>query len=170
VMFRRGCGRYVQGGHTQRLVIDGEIGRLAVKFNHDDRKPLGRWLEAQMKYARLEAEGVASLSRGELRAIDRLRRTAWAAPFAVFVHVLLAKGCLFEGWRGWFYALQRTLFEILFCLARLEREQSRAPANRTAASSECDFGQIAATVIPAKAGIQGQPDVPMAPGSPLSRG
>ena len=125
VLFRRGCGRYAQFGHTQRLIIDGEIGRLAVKLDHDDRKPLGRWLEAQAKYARLEAEFVAG-GGGELRRIDRLRKTGWLAPIVVLLHVLLVKRCLLEGWRGWFYALQRTLFEILFCLAWLEREQMRA--------------------------------------------
>jgi glycosyltransferase involved in cell wall biosynthesis len=129
VLFRRGRGRYAQFGHTQRLVIDGEIGRLAVKLDHDDRKPLGRWLEAQAKYAGLEAEFVAQ-GRGELRAIDRLRKTGWLAPIVVLLHVLLVKHCLLEGWRGWYYALQRTLFEILFCLAWLEREQMQAPAAR----------------------------------------
>jgi glycosyltransferase involved in cell wall biosynthesis len=126
VLFRRGRGRYAQFGHTQRLVIDGEIGRLAVKFDHDDRKPLGRWLEAQAKYAGLEAEFVAH-RRGDLRAIDRLRKTGWLAPIVVLLHVLLVKRCLLEGWRGWYYALQRTLFEILFCLAWLERGWMRAP-------------------------------------------
>jgi glycosyltransferase involved in cell wall biosynthesis len=126
VLFRRGCGRYEQFGHTQRLVIDGEIGRLAVKLDHDDRKPLGRWLEAQAKYAGLEAEFVAR-GRGELRAIDRLRKTGWLAPIVVLLHVLLVKRCLLEGWRGWYYALQRALFEILFCLAWLERGLMRAP-------------------------------------------
>lgn len=126
VLFRRGRGRYAQFGHTQRLVLDGDIGRLVVKLDHDDRKPLGRWIEAQAKYARLEAEFIAS-RRSELRPIDRLRKTGWLAPIIVLLHVLLIKRCLFEGWRGWFYALQRTLFEILFCLAWLEREQIRAP-------------------------------------------
>jgi glycosyltransferase involved in cell wall biosynthesis len=126
VLFRRGRGRYAQFGHTQRVVIDGEIGRLALKLDHDDRKPLGRWLETQAKYAGLEAEFVAH-SRGEPRAIDRLRKTGWLAPIVVLLHVLLVKRCLLEGWRGWYYALQRTLFEILFCLAWLERGRLRAP-------------------------------------------
>jgi glycosyltransferase involved in cell wall biosynthesis len=132
VLFRRGRGRYAQFGHTQRLVLDGEVGRLAVKLDHDDRKPLARWIEAQAKYARLEAEFVASRT-GELRRIDRLRKTGWLAPIVVLLHVLFIKRCLLEGWRGWFYALQRLLFEILFCLAWLEREQMGAtPKNASA--------------------------------------
>jgi hypothetical protein len=127
VLFRRGRGRFEQCGHTQRLKLDGEIGRLRVKFDHDDRKPLWRWLEAQMRYARLEAEFVATRRGADLRMLDRLRRTGWLAPFVVLFHVLILKGLLFEGWRGWFYALQRMLFEILFCLAWIERRPRFAP-------------------------------------------
>jgi len=141
VLFRRGRGRYAQFGHTQRLVIDGEIGRLTVKLDHDDRKPLGRWLEAQAKYAGLEADFVAR-GRGELRAIDRLRKTGWLAPIVVLLHVLLVKRCLLEGRRGWCYALQRTLFEILFCLAWLERGWMRAPAARAASSDRSEFAPL----------------------------
>jgi len=142
VLFRRGCGRYAQFGHTQRLLIDGEIGRLAVKLDHDDRKPLGRWLAAQAKYAGLEAEFVAR-GRGELRPIDRLRKTGWLAPIVVLLHVLLVKRCLFEGWRGWFYALQRTLFEILFCLAWLEHGQMRTPAEPDGSADRSEFAPSA---------------------------
>jgi hypothetical protein len=43
--------------------------------------------------------------------------------------VLIVKRCLFEGWPGWFYALQRAAFEILFCLVWLERRQTRREAD-----------------------------------------
>jgi glycosyltransferase involved in cell wall biosynthesis len=124
VLFRRARGRFAQCGHTQRLGVEGEIGALAVKFDHDDRKPLSRWLEAQMRYARLEAEFVAAQRSSDLRAMDRLRRTGVLSPFAVLTHTLFVKGLVLEGWRGWFYAWQRTLFEILFCLAWIERRHS----------------------------------------------
>jgi glycosyltransferase involved in cell wall biosynthesis len=146
VLFRRGYGRYAQFGHTQRLILDGEIGRLAVKLDHDDRKPLARWIEAQAKYARLEAEFVAS-DHGELRPIDRLRKTGWLAPIVVLLNVLLVKRCLLEGWRGWFYALQRLLFEILFCLAWLERKQIR-DAIKNASAGPFDFAPSALERLP----------------------
>jgi hypothetical protein len=45
----------------------------------------------------------------------------WPAAPAAFVSTLLAKGCLFDGWPGWFYALQRTYAELLLSLELLDR-------------------------------------------------
>jgi len=42
------------------------------------------------------------------------------APFVVLGYTLLAKGLIFEGWRGWYYVLQRTLAEIFLSLRLLE--------------------------------------------------
>ena len=62
VLFKRTTCRYVQDGHTQLLNAQGAVGRLSAKIDHDDRKPLSRWLASQEKYARLEAEKLASKS------------------------------------------------------------------------------------------------------------
>ncbi|MFZ9620909.1 MAG: glycosyltransferase, partial [Prochlorococcaceae cyanobacterium] len=45
-LFRPACGHYCDDGHTQRLVIEGRLGRLRQPIHHDDRKPLDRWLTA----------------------------------------------------------------------------------------------------------------------------
>lgn len=121
VLYRRMQGHYVQTGHTQRLVLGGEIVDLTARIYHDDRKPLGRWLAAQQRYARLEADHLMALPRGELRRTDRLRLTGWMAPILVFFYALLWKRCLFDGWPGWFYVLQRTLAETMITLEILER-------------------------------------------------
>jgi glycosyltransferase involved in cell wall biosynthesis len=123
-LFRRGAGRYVQDGHTQRLLIDGAVRDLDGVIYHDDRKPLGRWFASQAKYAALEAEHLLSSDRAALSRADRVRLMAWPAPILVFLYVLVAKGCLFDGRPGWFYALQRLLAEILLAL---ELSQRRFP-------------------------------------------
>jgi hypothetical protein len=46
---------------------------------------------------------------------------AWPAPVAVFFYVLLLRRCLFDGWPGWFYALQRLLAECLIALELIDR-------------------------------------------------
>jgi hypothetical protein len=40
--------------------------------------------------------------------------------------VLIVKGCLLDGWPGWFYALQRLLAETMIALAVLERRLNAA--------------------------------------------
>jgi glycosyltransferase involved in cell wall biosynthesis len=125
LLFRRDRCRYVQDGHTQRLEVKGVVGRLQTRVDHDDRKPLSRWLLAQDKYAVLEVDKLLAADPAMLGWPDRLRRTGWAALPAVLVYTLLIKGVLWDGWRGWYYALQRLLAEMLLALRLLERRLNR---------------------------------------------
>ena len=133
ILFRRSKAHYVQEGHTQRVVIDGPVGELVGRVDHDDRKPLSRWLESQRKYARLEAEYLLSKPRQTLRGVDRLRLSGWAAPLIVPVYTLLAKRCIFDGVSGWLYVLQRTVAELMISLEildqRLRERQGLADGN-----------------------------------------
>ncbi len=122
VLFRKVRCCYVQDGHTQMLSIPGVTGRLHSLIDHDDRKPLSRWLASQSAYARLEAEKLLSADPSSLRLQDRLRLTRWAAIPACFLYTLLVKGMLWDGWRGWYYTLQRTLAEMVLALHLIERK------------------------------------------------
>lgn len=116
VLCRRSMVRYEQRGHTQRTVVTGTIGRLSARIFHDDRKPPALWFAAQQRYARLEAQYLLEGADEGLDFMDRIRRSGWAAPGLVFFYTLIAKGCIFEGWRGWFYVLQRTFAELLIAI------------------------------------------------------
>lgn len=120
-LYRRERARYVQAGHTQRVLIDGQVEPLANRIDHDDRKPLTRWLASQQTYARLEAEHLLSKPVHELRRNDRIRLLAWPAPIMVFAYTLIAKRCIFDGWPGWYYVLQRTLAETMIALEIVDR-------------------------------------------------
>jgi hypothetical protein len=74
---------------------------------HDDRKPLARWLLSQSRYAREEAIYLLARRPGTLRKTERIRLMGWPAPIAIFFYTLFVNGCIFDGWRGWCYALQR---------------------------------------------------------------
>jgi glycosyltransferase involved in cell wall biosynthesis len=120
VLFRRERCHYENDGHTQRLRVPGKRGELASVIDHDDRKPLSRWFQSQISYTNLEAEKLLS-AEGSLSFVDRLRRGGVFAPPAVFFYTLIVKGTILDGWRGWFYTLQRTTAEIMLALAILER-------------------------------------------------
>ena len=45
----------------------------------------------------------------------------WPAPIGALLYTLLIKGCLLDGWVGWYYALQRTIAEAMIALELLER-------------------------------------------------
>jgi hypothetical protein len=120
-LYRREGARYVQHGHTQRAVVRGGIERLRGRIDHDDRKPLSRWLSAQQNYARLEADYLLAKPRRELRRTDRLRLMGWPSPMLTFLYTLIGKGCIFDGWAGWSYVLQRTLAETVLALEIVDR-------------------------------------------------
>jgi len=121
ILFRKSRARYVQDGHAHRLVVDGPTQLLHGHALHDDRKPLSRFLESQRHYARQEARKLIEQSPEPLSLADRLRRAIWPAAPAAFFYTLVVKGCLFDGWPGWCYALQRTYAELLLSLELLDR-------------------------------------------------
>ena len=121
VLFDRTRCHYVPDGHTQLLSINGKTGSLRSRIDHDDRKPLPRWLESQRKYALLEAEKLLATDNPGGIA-DRLRRMIWPAAPAAFLYTLFLKGVIFDGWPGWFYVLQRTYAELVLSLILLERK------------------------------------------------
>jgi glycosyltransferase involved in cell wall biosynthesis len=129
ILCRRGNARYEQDGHTQRVAVTGAAA-LRSKVLHDDRKPLSRWIDSQKRYAQLEAEYLLAADKAGLGFMDRIRRWGWPAPIVVFFYTLIAKGCAFDGWRGWFYVLQRTFAEIMLALEVVDRRLTRTGAPR----------------------------------------
>lgn len=115
-LFRREAAYYVDDGHTQDLVLSGICHRLHHPLLHDDRKPLKRWLWAQQRYLALEVIKLRCTPPHQLSLADRLRRHHVVAPIAVLFLCLIWHRGILDGWRGWFYAFQRTYVEILLSL------------------------------------------------------
>lgn len=124
VLFRRSGARYVQNGHTQRLVTQGQARTLDGRVLHDDRKPLAAWLAAQDRYARLECRLLRSTSWGELGWRDRLRRAAFITPWLVPLYCLTVGRGLLDGRRGLYYAMQRGIAEAILSARLLQASLS----------------------------------------------
>jgi glycosyltransferase involved in cell wall biosynthesis len=121
VLFRRALGVYVQDGHTQRLKVAGVVRNLRAPIRHDDRKPLSAWLASQARYAGLEAEKLGANDGAALGWPDKLRQLVVIAPVATLVYCLFWKGTLLDGWAGLFYALQRSVAELVISLELVRR-------------------------------------------------
>jgi glycosyltransferase involved in cell wall biosynthesis len=131
VLYRREAASYVQNGHTQRVVIDGPVEPLRARFLHDDRKPLSRWLNSQIRYAELEGERI--LKREALDFRDRLRLCLVLAPVAIFFYCLIIRGGIFDGWPGFYYAFQRTLAELMLSLYLIDSRCTLSASTRITA-------------------------------------
>ena len=120
LIFRRTCGRYADDGHTESLIWKGNAQHLHHCVNHDDRKPLSRWLSSQDRYAKLEADKLTRTPASALGLNDRIRKTILLGPPVVFLYTLFVRGVILDGWAGWHYALQRALAETLLSLRLIE--------------------------------------------------
>jgi hypothetical protein len=49
----------------------------------------------------------------------------WPAPLGILFYTLFAKGCLLDGWPGWYYGLQRLAAETLIAIEINDRRLSR---------------------------------------------
>jgi glycosyltransferase involved in cell wall biosynthesis len=115
-LFQKNRGHYLQDGHTQDLLLQGNCGNLHQPFFHDDRKPFSRWWSNQQHYARQEAEKLYSTPWQQLSLQDRLRKCPPLAPLAVIFWCLIVKGLALNWPAGWIYTYQRTLAEALISL------------------------------------------------------
>ncbi len=121
VLHRTSGAVYMQDGHAHRVCINGKIGHLKTPFDHDDRKPLGRWFDSQQRYASEEADKLANAGKGDLALADRIRLLGIPAPVLVGLWCLLWKRCALEGWSGWYYTMQRVMAEMLLALELADR-------------------------------------------------
>jgi len=130
VLYRTGSATYKNEGHGHRVSLSGRVLPLVSKIYHDDRKPLARWFQSQQRYAGEEALYLLSADPITLSLADKLRLAAWPAPIVVFVYTLIVKGCLLDGWPGWFYVLQRVCAEIMIALETIDKRRSRNTKDR----------------------------------------
>jgi glycosyltransferase involved in cell wall biosynthesis len=121
VLYRKRTARYQKEGHGHRVVVQGNLMQLNGYIYHDDRKPLWRWIASQQRYVREEADHLLEANHNTLSRFDRMRLMAWPAPFLVFFYSLFAKGCILDGWPGWYYVLQRVAVEVLLALEIVDR-------------------------------------------------
>lgn len=123
VLYRRSEASYYNDGHAHRVKVNGQTARLDTYILHDDRKTLSRWLWAQDRYLKLEAQKLNETPSDQLSMGDKVRKQKWIAPFVIVFYCLILKGGILDGWRGWYYAFQRMLAELLLSLRLMEIEK-----------------------------------------------
>jgi glycosyltransferase involved in cell wall biosynthesis len=120
-LFRKAGAHYVQDGHTQRVRLPGAIEKLEGSIQHDDRKSVACWCEAQNRYMALEADKLCRTAPGALQIQDRIRRRIFLAPMLMLFYCAFVKGNILDGKAGLYYVCQRTAAELLLSLHLLQR-------------------------------------------------
>ena len=115
---------YDNEGHGHEVRVSGLVRPLAGKIDHDDRKPLIRWMASQDRYSIIEARHLLASGSEKLSRVDRLRKCIFFAPAAVFLYLLFVRGLILDGWRGWYYVCQRTIAEMLLSLRLITQRKA----------------------------------------------
>lgn len=118
-LFRRMGARYVQDGHTERLILSGNIVDARTKLIHEDKKSLDRYLLSQIKYSKLEIAKINSAATAK-GFKTKLRKIPGLAPLLVAVYLLIFRGGLFRGRASRHYILQRLIAELTISLRLLD--------------------------------------------------
>jgi glycosyltransferase involved in cell wall biosynthesis len=113
VLLHREHASVWQDGHAPRVLADGDVGMLAGRIIHDDRKSFARFLARQRRYMREEAGKLRNANPHSLSLAGRVRKLIVVAPFAVVVHSLFVKGLILDGRAGWWYAWERFVAELI---------------------------------------------------------
>lgn len=130
VLYRREKAHYEDDGHTQRVKVEGETAWLSSYILHDDRKSLSRWLSSQDRYMIREVEKLRQTPNELLSLIDRIRCGKVLAPFVILVYCLIWQKVILDGWKGWYYVLQRVLAETLLAIRLIEEERLNPDVKR----------------------------------------
>lgn len=112
-----------QPGHTQEFSIDGATYNFKSKLIHDDRKPLERWVAAQLSYSALELKRIGGGTR--LRWRDRLRQLG-VMPVVMGFYAYIKAGGPLRGAAAARYAYERATFECLLALRWLTERLEQA--------------------------------------------
>lgn len=125
ILYRKDKACYRNDGHAHKVEISGHCEYVDLPIYHDDRKPLSRWLWSQDRYLSIEAQKLTETSWSNLDWGDRIRTLKVLAPSIIFIYCLTVKGGIFDGWRGWYYAMQRALAEFLLAIRLIEHELNK---------------------------------------------
>jgi glycosyltransferase involved in cell wall biosynthesis len=126
-VFRPPDVRIIQDGHTQRFLTDGPLYRFRCRVAHDDRKPLDRWIEAQLRYSSLECSRYAS--GGAPRGLKSRLRMLGIMPLVGGLLAYIRAGGPLKGSAALEYAYERMTFESLLAMRMLRQDtvQSSEP-------------------------------------------
>lgn len=128
-LFKRKNVRYLQDGHTERLVPGGDVVNARAKLIHEDKKPLDRYLISQINYSKMEAVRIDNAAATGQGIKTRLRKVPGLAALLMAAYLLFWKRGLFRGRASLHYVLQRLVAELTISLRILDERMRNDHVN-----------------------------------------
>jgi glycosyltransferase involved in cell wall biosynthesis len=122
-LFRLRLIKILQIGHGHKFELTGSVYHFKAPLFHDDRKPLERWISAQLSYSTHELHRIQTQATHHWR--DRLRQLG-LMPLLIGPYAYLKAGGPWAGAAAARYAYERVIFECLLAhrtlTAKLEND------------------------------------------------
>lgn len=116
-LFKRAEIQVTQPDHTQQFSVTSRAYKFRNPLIHDDRKPIERWMAAQIAYQQLNENELANGGRRRLR--DRLRNIGVMPPIVGLLAYVKAGGP-FRGAAAARYAYERSVAEGLLAIRLMD--------------------------------------------------
>ncbi len=131
--------RYVNRGHAETQIVDGEIGVLANDIIDESHKGIDAWFERQNQYSRKEAEYEIDQQRQPFRAMEifsrdpvvqrsAMKRLSWAIPgraFWYFVYSYIWRRGFLDGKEGLMFCLMRSMYQRMITIKKFDIEKGK---------------------------------------------
>jgi glycosyltransferase involved in cell wall biosynthesis len=125
-VFRINDVTVTQIDHTQHFAVAGPVYSFRNRVIHDDRKPLERWVAAQLSYQVLNDKAI--VGNGEWKLKYSLRRAGIMPPLVALV-AYLRSGGPFGGAASARYAYERMVCESLLAIRLMNRRLEAKETN-----------------------------------------
>jgi glycosyltransferase involved in cell wall biosynthesis len=136
--------RYVDRGHGETQVVQGEVAALGADLIDENAKGIVDWFERQVRYARKDAvyevEREAQpfryaeiLSQDPLVRHAALKRVAYRAPGRAplyFLYALIVRGGLLDGVDGVVFCTMRAMYQQMIVVNKYDLRRNESAAER----------------------------------------
>jgi glycosyltransferase involved in cell wall biosynthesis len=120
-LFRPNLAHYIQEGHTERLIPEGEIINAKGFVTHDDRKSVDRYINSQIRYSQPESQRILNsrfsfTNLSQRSILDVCRKVPGLSPLIMMVYLGIVRLGFFRGAVARHYIIQRVLGELVISL------------------------------------------------------
>jgi glycosyltransferase involved in cell wall biosynthesis len=139
-LVRAGRVRYVNRGHAESQVVDGDVGQLRTDLIDENRKGMEEWFERQNRYSSRDAEYELDIEQSVWRVsqlwdadplvrragLKRLAAAMPGRPVWYFLYSYVVRGGFLDGKVGLVFCIMKAMYQLLVAAKKHELRMARA--------------------------------------------
>ncbi len=136
-LVRRDRVRYIDRGHAETQVVDGQIRELDADLMDENLKGIDEWFARQNRYSRADADYEIAQAKTPLRLMDLLsgdplvrravlKRVSWRMPIRpawYFLYTYILRGGFLEGRDGFRFCMMRAMYQAMVSMKKYDAKR-----------------------------------------------